>query len=390
MLAAPLALAILALATALAPATRSQRLAYEAVPVGSFDAPVHVAVAPGEPRFLFVVERAGRVRLLRDEAPLARPFLDISDIVLSKPEDPAAGGEQGMFSIAFAPDYEQSRRFYVVYTNQDGDIEVDEFLRSAEHRGRADPASRRTVIVIEHREALNHYGGQLTFGPDARLLYISVGDGGRVLPLGKYARDLESLLGKILRIDPRPHGGQAYRVPASNPYVGVPGRDEIFAYGLRNPWRFSIDGGRIAIGDVGRAREEEVDFLRLRDAAGVNFGWPEYEGNLPFDPSQPGPDPPTFPIHTYSHEAGRCAITGGFVIRDEGLPELQGRYAYADLCTGEIRTLHPRLSPPGASGDMPLGVTAPMLASFGEGFGGQIYFSELSGGGVYRLEQASP
>jgi glucose/arabinose dehydrogenase len=211
-----------------------------------------------------------------------------------------------------------------------------------------------------------------------------------VFPLGKYARDIRSLLGKILRIDPRAQGSQPYRVPPTNPYVGAFGRDEIFAYGLRNPWRFSIDGGRIAIGDVGRGDREEVDFMRLRDAAGVNFGWPEYEGDIPFDPAQPGPDPPTFPIHVYSHDAGRCAITGGFVIRDQGLPELQGRYVYADFCTGEVSTLRPSLSPPGAVGDAPLGVTAPMLSSFGEGHGGQIYFAELAAGGVYRVEPATP
>jgi glucose/arabinose dehydrogenase len=366
------------------PRARAQD-AVRAVTIDNFANPVQVATAPSSRRLLFVVERPGRIQVLRDEIRLSRPFLDIRDIVRGSP-DPGAGGEQGLLSVAFAPDYAESRRFYVLFTNNNGDVEINEFRRSTTSAVRADRASRRVLLVIPHPGAQNHNGGQLHFGPGG-LLFISTGDGGGVQPLGENARRLGSLLGKILRISPLPAGARPYGIPASNPFVGRPGRDEIFAYGLRNPWRFSFDGHRLAIGDVGQSRREEINFLWLGDARGVNFGWPQYEGELVFDSSRPGPDPATFPILTYSHAGGRCTVIGGYVVRDPSLPALTGRYLYADFCTGEVRSFRPRIATQEAVGDEPAGLALPQLTSFGQGFDGQIYFTQL-GGRVSRLEPA--
>jgi glucose/arabinose dehydrogenase len=362
-----------AFALAAAPAEAADAVAVE---IGTFANPTYIAHNPARPNVLFVVERAGRIQVLRNEVQRARPFLDIGDIVLGPP-DPGAGNEQGLLSMALAPDYEQSGLFYVAFTNNNWDVEIAEFKRSATSHFRADPASRREVLVIPHRDARNHNGGQLQFGPDGRL-YISVGDGAGS-PTGELSRNLNSLLGKILRIDPRRRGKQPYRIPRNNPFVGVEGRDEIFAYGLRNPWRFSFHGNVIAISDVGQGQQEEVNILRLGAASGVNFGWPQYEGNLVFDNSRPGAHPPTFPIFTYSHAAGGCAIIGGYVVRDANLPALLGRYLYGDLCTGEIRSFVPRVGKQAVAGDRPTGVTLPNLGTFGEGAGGAIYAAQISG-----------
>jgi glucose/arabinose dehydrogenase len=301
--------------------------------LGAFENPTFVTVAPGEPDLLFVVERPGVIRLLRNEQRVMRPFLDIRDLVLGDP-DPDAGNEQGLLSMAFAPDYAQSGRFHVAFTNNQGDVEIDEFSRNSNNPDRTNPQTGRALLVIPHRKASNHNGGQRNFGPDG-LLYISTGDGGHQTPPGELARDLRKRLGKILRIDPLPDGARPYGIPASNPFVGEPGRDEIFAYGLRNPWRFSFDGERIAIANVGQGRREEVNFLPIADARGANFGWPQYEGDLVFDNTRRGPDPAIFPMFVYNHNAGRCAIIGGYLVRNVNLPALDGRYIYGDACTGE-------------------------------------------------------
>jgi glucose/arabinose dehydrogenase len=334
------------------------------------------------------VERAGQIQVLQDERRLAAAFLDIRDLVLGVP-DAGAGGEQGLLSVAFAPDYATSGRFYVAFTRGDGALEIDEFRRSASNALRADRATRRILLVIPHPGAKNHNGGQLQFDPADGLLYISTGDGGALSPPGEPARDLNSLLGKILRINPLPAGPRPYSIPSDNPFVGKVGRDEIFAYGLRHPWRFSFDGKRLAIADVGQTRREEVNFLNTTDAAGVNFGWPQYEGELVFDNARPGPHPPKFPILTYSHTGGRCAIIGGYVVRDPSLPTLKGRYLYGDTCTGEVRSFIPNVGAQKARDDKPTGINVPGLSSFGRGFKGQIYFAQVTGN-VSRLEAVGP
>lgn len=344
---------------------------------GLFSSPVYVTVAPGEPDLLFAVEQRGRIQIMRNEVRQAQPFLDISNLVYGPP-DAGAYAEQGLFSVAFPPSYQKSGRFYVAFTNSGGHLVIAEYLRSAQNRMLADPASYRFVVAVYHPVGRNHNGGQLQFGPD-HLLYISTGDGGSVNPLGEPARDLNSLLGKILRIIPLQNGAQRYEIPSSNPFVGKPGRDEIFSYGFRNPWRFSFDGSRIAIGDVGEHREEEVNLLFTSLASGANFGWPQYEGNQVFDDTRPGPHSPKFPILTYDHTNGRCSIVGGYVVRDRNLATLNGRYLYGDTCTGELRSFVPDVSAQRAMDDRSAGVTLPGLSSFGRGFGGRIYAAQLNG-----------
>jgi glucose/arabinose dehydrogenase len=375
------ALALVALAAAIA-CPIAPAAALEAVPIGAFASPVYVAVAPGQPRLLFVVEQRGQIQVLRDEVRLGAPFLDIMNLVRSPDED-GGGNEQGLLSVAFPPDYAESGRFYVAFTNNDGDIEIDEFQRSAANAARADRSTRRILLVIPHPGATNHNGGQLQFGPEDGLLYISTGDGGNVNPRGEAARKLNNLLGKILRINPLPTASRPYRIPPDNPFVGLPGRDEIFAYGLRNPWRFSFDGARIAIGDVGQQAWEEINFLATRDAAGVNFGWPQYEGNVEFRPEAPGSHPPTFPMFVYPQNP-RCAVVAGYVVRDPNLPALKGRFIYGDFCTGEIRSFIPRVNHQRADDDQTVGITLQGLSGFGKGHNGQIYFARRSGA-VLRL-----
>jgi glucose/arabinose dehydrogenase len=264
-------------------------------------------------------------------------------------------------------------------------------MRSADKATIADPSTRRMLLSIPHPGARNHNGGQLQFGPDKRL-YISTGDGGTAPPRGDNARRLDSLLGKILRINPLPTDTTPYRIPSSNPFVDTPGAlGEIFAYGLRHPWRFSFDGTRIIIGDVGENIQEEVNFLEKNDAAGTNFGWPQYEGNLVFDDTRPGPDEPVFPIFTYNatRGTGLCAIIGGYVVRDPELPALNGRYVYGDACSGEVRSFLPDVATQQATDDRPTGVVLPGLSSFGLGYKNKIYAAQISGE-VSRLDPPSP
>jgi len=278
--------------------------------------------------------------------------------------------------MAFAPDYETSGLFYVAYTNPTGDVEIDEIARL--NRFQAEPSSRRRVLVIPHREASNHNGGQLQFGRDG-YLYISVGDGGAIAEPGTPARDLNSLLGKMLRIDPKQAGARPYTIPADNPFVRTNFRHEIYAYGLRNPWRFTFDGTRIIIADVGQGRQEEVNFLDVSNAKGVNFGWPEYEGNLLHDADLPGRHPPKFPMITYNHNNGRCTVIGGYLMRDPDVVALRGRYIYGDYCDGRIMSVVPDVAAQEATDLRFTGIIAPSLSSFGKGPGNAIYFTQTTG-----------
>ena len=239
-------------------------------PVGTFNQPVYVTSQPDDPERLFVVEQPGDVELVTPTA--TTTFLDIEDLVL-------AGGEQGLLSIAFAPDFASSNLFYAYYVNNAGDLEIDEFRAAGDT---VDPATRRVVLTIPHPTHGNHNGGQLQFGPDGHL-YAATGDGGGGGDPGENAQNLQSLLGKLLRIDPRQAGTAPYSVPADNPFVGTandpPGgaRDEIWSYGFRNPWRFSFDRytGDLLIGDVGQGSWEEVDYrpADIGRGRGDNFGW---------------------------------------------------------------------------------------------------------------------
>lgn len=338
--------------------------------IGSFDAPVHITGAPGFPKLLFVVEQPGRVLALRGGRP--RTFLDIRGLV-------GYGGEEGLLSVAFPPDYARSKRFYVYYTDDAGNIRVDEFRRRTATR--ASFGSRRPVIEIPHPINSNHNGGQLQFL--GNLLYFGTGDGGAGGDPPNNAQNKEVLLGKLLRIDPRASSGRPYSVPSSNPFVGRAGRDEIYSYGLRNPFRFSFDTThgqpRIAIGDVGQDRFEELDYVTVGRANGANFGWDAFEGFAKYETPDPGGT--VKPIFAYGRGRG-CTIIGGYVVRDPRLRGLRGRYVYADLCEGQLRSLVPHLKR--ASGDRKLGLDVSSPSSFGEDQRQRLYVTSLEGP-VYRL-----
>jgi hypothetical protein len=351
---------------------------YRLVDLGNFQDPVHVDNAPGANDLLFVVSRAGKIRVLKDEEKVKEPFLDIRGIV-------QAGGEEGLLSVAFDPGYAENRRFYVYYVGNDGDIRIDQFKRKTGTRLRALLRSRREIIEIEHDQASNHNGGQLQFGPDGNL-YAAVGDGGPQGDPEDDAQNPESLLGKLIRVDPQPGGG--YASPASNPFVGVAGADEIYAMGLRNPWRFSFDSetGALTLADVGGQRFEEVNYLAGPSAGlGANFGWNDYEA---FEETTFGTganaSPHTQPIADFSHDApdGFCSIVGGYVVRDGGLPSLVGRYVFSDFCRSQIFAM----DVPTGAGFGELGVSVGSAVSFGEGRNGQIYVVDLNGD-VFRLEE---
>jgi glucose/arabinose dehydrogenase len=364
-----------------APAVASARGGVALKKIGSFEQPVYVTGAPGFPQLLFIVEQQGVVRALNG-GKQAGTFLDLRSQVSFE-------GERGLLSIAFPPDYPQTRRFYVYYTDRQGNIRVDEFKRRSAIR--AARSSQRSVIVVPHPVNANHNGGQLQFQGD--LLYLGTGDGGAGGDPPNNAQNLDVLLGKLLRIDPRPSGGQPYSVPASNPFVGKPGRDEIYSYGLRNPFRFSFDTvssarPRLVIGDVGQDEVEEVDYTGLGAAAGANFGWDAFEGKGKYTGDESGtPDPggTVKPIFSYPHSrGGSCSVTGGYVVRDRSLPSLYKRYVYADFCEGRLRSLAPHLSRAGDDRKLGLAVASP--SSFGEDDRGHIYVSSLEGP-VYRLVQ---
>jgi glucose/arabinose dehydrogenase len=344
--------------------------------IGSFEAPVYVSGAPGFPKLLFVVEQAGRVLVL-EGGRRAGTFLDIRNIV-------NYGGERGLLSVAFPPDYARSKRFYVYYTDSEGAIRVDEFQRRSATRAAA--GSRREVIRIPHPVNSNHNGGQLQFL--GNLLYLGTGDGGSGGDPPNNAQNKDVLLGKLLRIDPRASGGKAYTVPADNPFVGKSGRDEIYSYGLRNPFRFSFDTThgqlRIAIGDVGQNKFEELDYTTVGRANGANFGWDAFEGFSKYAEENSGtPDPggTVKPIFAYGRSRG-CTIIGGYVVRDPRLPGLLGRYVYADLCEGQLRSLVPHLKRAGDDRKLGLQVSSP--SSFGEDQRQRLYAVSLEGP-IFRL-----
>jgi glucose/arabinose dehydrogenase len=326
----------------------------------------------GAGKVVFVVEQAGVVKVMRGERTAKGSFLDIRNQV-------SCCGERGLLSIAF-PDFAGDRRFYVYFTDNQGDLRVVEYKRKRGRALKANPRSGRNILSIPHRRFSNHNGGQLQFGPDG-LLYVGTGDGGGANDPAGNAQDKNSLLGKMLRINPlRRGGGRPYGTPRDNPYVGERGRDEVFSRGLRNPYRFSFDRRRIAIGDVGQDRIEEVNYEKLGSARGANFGWDAFEGNNLIE--GPAPSGHERPIHTYTHSGGRCSITGGYVARDPKLRPLQGRYVYGDFCDGAIRSLRP--STGGARGDKALGLRVDQLSSFGVDDRRRLYAASLSGS-VYRF-----
>ncbi len=332
-------------------------------------------------RTLYVAEQSGLVRAVRNQRVVERPVLDLTG-------DVSTGYEQGLLGLAFSPD---GTKLYAHYTDVEGDTRVDEFTM---RRRRADAVTRRTVLTVEQPQA-NHNGGQLAFGPDG-YLYIGLGDGGGAGDEGPgHARggngqSLETLLGKVLRIDPTPSGSQGYTVPPDNPFVAEPdARPEIWSFGLRNPWRFSFDSatGDLWIGDVGQSEFEEINFapaVNGRDAGkGANFGWNRLEGDESFRGT--APDDAVAPTATHPQDDGWRSIIGGYVYRGTKIKPLRGVYVYTDYYAGDVVGLRSD----GAGGFTPvdLGIDASDVSAFGEGPDGELYLLSQSDG-VLRLARA--
>lgn len=373
-----LALALVLLAAT--PAAAAPRLQ----PIGgTFTNPVAVASPPGDPARIMVVEQGGTIRLIKGGVRSAAPFLDLSALTVS-------GGERGLLSIAFPPDYAKTGLFYVYLTARaavapsgEGEIQIREYRRLDPDR--ADPASGRVVLAIPHSQFGNHNGGQLQFGPDS-LLWIGTGDGGGGNDTLGNAQRTGTRLGKLLRIDPRRSGSAQYTVPADNPFRTGPA-PEVWSYGLRNPWRFSFDRrtGDLHIGDVGQDAWEEIDLARRASGLGrgVNYGWPCMEGAHPLVACTAAGA--VGPVKEQSHADGWLAIIGGYVVRDPGLPTLAGRYLYGDDAQPALHSM----TPGDAASDADTGLRVSGLTAFGEDSCGHIYTAAL-GGTVAQLVDGTP
>jgi glucose/arabinose dehydrogenase len=340
-------------------------------------APLYVTQSPRDTARLFVAEQVGRIKVIRNGTLLATPFLDITRLV-------SFPGERGLLSVAFHPNYANNGQFFVYYTDLSSDIQVVRYKVSADPDV-ADPGSALAILSVSHPTTTDHYGGLLKFGPDG-FLYIGTGDGGTG---GGNGQNTTTLLGKILRIDV--NAGSPYVVPANNPFVGLPpARPEIWAYGLRNPWRFSFDRVTrdLYIADVGENFREEVDFQLSTSGGGENYGWNIMEGTLCFNPptgcSQTGR---VLPVYEYDHGQG-CSITGGYVYRGSRLPTLAGHYFYADYCRGWVRSFRYVGGAVTNQRDYtPEFGTLGNVTSFGEDTRGELYITTQAGS-VYRIAPA--
>lgn len=341
--------------------------------VDGLDKPTDLTHAGDGSGLLYIAEQPGRVRVMRDGSLLETPFLDLTDRVGSR------GNEQGLLGIAFRPDFAQSRVFFVNYTDTNGDTIVAGFLANADGLT-ADKASAWQVLKIEQPYA-NHNGGQIKFGPDG-MLYIGMGDGGSAGDPQNFAQNVTSLLGKMLRIDvSQSSRDQPYRIPAGNPNFGDGAPAEIWAIGLRNPWRFSFDRltGDMFIADVGQNKVEEINF-QPANQGGQNYGWKLREGFEPYA-GDPGSAVLTDPIHQYDHRGGECSVTGGYVYRGSAVPALIGAYIYGDFCSGTIWTLRPN---GGEWANETLFRTDYSITSFGEDEAGELYVLDRAGA-IYKL-----
>ncbi|WP_374713584.1 PQQ-dependent sugar dehydrogenase [Symbiobacterium terraclitae] len=357
-----------------APGPGAVAIALEPV-VDGLENPLYVTHAGDGSGRLYVLEQPGRVRVVEGGRLLEAPFLDLTDRVLSR------GNEQGLLGLAFAPDFAGSGTFYVHYTGRpDGRTVLARYRLKGGDPYRGDPDSEEVLLTVEQPYA-NHNGGALLFGPDS-CLYLALGDGGSAGDPENRAQNLESLLGKILRLDVSQPG--PYRVPPDNPFVGREGRDEIWAYGLRNPWRISFDRatGDLYIADVGQNAIEEVNFQPADSRGGENYGWRVWEGSRRYAQGEaPGA---VFPVAEYTHAEGGCSITGGYVYRGKAIPGLVGTYLYGDYCTGYIWGLTR------ANGEWR---TARLLdsnaniTSFGEDEEGEVYVVDRRGT-IYRIVPA--
>ncbi len=330
---------------------------------------------------LFIVEQTGRIRIIKGGKLLDTSFLDLSASV-------SGGNEQGLLGLAFHPGYRSNGKLYVSYTDRAGTSIIREYRVSSSNADRVNGASGRTLLRLRQPYS-NHNGGNIAFGPDGDL-YIGFGDGGSAGDPGNRAQDLGSLFGKLLRIDVnRRTGTLPYGIPATNPFVGRAGLDQIWAYGLRNPWRWSFDRktGDLWIGDVGQDTWEEVDRALAsngRNAGrGLNFGWKAMEASHCYAPSSGcSRTARTLPLTEYRHTNGRCSITGGFVYRGSDYPDLAGAYLFADYCSGEIWWVD-RGASRGTAPRLALDTDA-LITSFGQDEAGELYLTD-GNGSVYRV-----
>lgn len=342
--------------------------------VDGLDSPLLVTHAGDGSGRIFIVEQGGTIRIVQGGALVPTPFLDITNLV-------SCCGEQGLLGLAFPPDYSEKDYFYVNYTDNSGDTVVARYDVSA-NPNVADSDSEEVVLTVDQPYS-NHNGGHLAFGPDD-YLYIGLGDGGAGGDPDNNAQDPTTLLGKMLRIDVEA-GVVPYAIPADNPFVGDPTTlDEIWALGLRNPWRYSFDRvtGDLYIGDVGQTELEEIDFQAASSDGGENYGWRCYEGTEPYNLAGcEVPSEYTFPVEEYSHNLG-CAVTGGYVYRGEQYPRMDGVYFYGDYCSGRIWGLQ-------ESGtgweSLELLDTSLFISSFGEDEAGNLFLTDLVGGAVYEV-----
>lgn len=350
-------------------------LAVQAIASG-LSSPLFLTAPDGDTR-LFIVERGGSIRVVQDGRLLPVPFLDIRDRTTTD-------GERGLLSMAFDPAYAENGFFYVYYTDLNGDIAVERYRASA-NPAQAEPSSALRILSIPHPQFSNHDGGLLRFGPDG-YLYVGTGDGGSEGdPFGN-AQNNEVLLGKLLRIDVSATSSSApYAVPATNPFVNQAGkRAEIWAYGLRNPWRFAFDVSTslLYIADVGQNKREEIDVASTAQG-GLNYGWNLMEGSLCFTGDTCDSRSLMIPVLEYGHEGGACAIVGGFVYRGAAIPGLQSVYLYSDLCAGWIKGL--RYENGAAARDMDFGrLASGTVLSFGEDAQHELYLLTADGT-VYRI-----
>ncbi|MGE0827120.1 MAG: PQQ-dependent sugar dehydrogenase [Candidatus Binatia bacterium] len=346
--------------------------------IGGLRNPVHITHAGDGSQRLFIVEQEGRIRIIKDGVLRASPFLDISAHV-------SCCGERGLLSVAFPPEYPSKEHFYVNYTNADGDTVVARY-RLASDPDIADPNSEEVILFVDQPFS-NHNGGQLAFGPDG-YLYIGTGDGGSGGDPQNNGQRMDTVLGKLLRLDVE-SGLPPYTIPPDNPFVQTPTyRPEIWALGLRNPWRFSFDRetGDLYLGDVGQGIYEEIDFQSVASTGGENYGWRIMEGAHCFNSNSCNQNELTLPLVEYDHSQG-CSVTGGFVYRGLQYPRLRGVYFYGDFCSGQLwgvqqseGSAQPRFALDSSFN----------ISTFGEDEAGELYLADYGSGDIYRIVDSTP